>query len=180
MFTGLFNSLTENVGRSIKQIAKAAYVIQVIIGIIVLICALFFLAQFCDDGREEAIVVSIVCFCVFLSFVMSAALSVVMLYAFGALVESNDNISKNSNLLLKEITDTNNKIYALNSNGKEKTEGGSVDSQLHAENKISGYTDIVCYNCKNIVSVSNKTILAGITVFCPHCHGKINLSSLSQ
>lgn len=116
----MFNKFTENIGNSIKKIAKAVYVIQVVISVITLVTAIIFFFQFCDDGDEEFLIYMVVCLCAFLVSVMSALLSIALLYGFGELISTNKFIADKLNLkkcdsdrYLSNIEDIVSSIYKL-------------------------------------------------------------------
>lgn len=180
MFQRLFEKITENVGKSINLIAQIVYIvyiIQVIIAVVSFIASMIFLFQLImDECDESALIFFIVCLVLFLVSVMTALLSVVMLYyAFRELVNSNKKISKNANLIIKNRQDTNKERNIKTSNGYDEKK--IIDNLIHnvpQENTSSSdYVDIECSNCHNIVSVSKKTIANKGSVICTNCHNKI-------
>lgn len=116
----MFSKFTENIGNSIKKIAKTVYVIQFVIAVITLVASVVFFFQFCDDGDEAFLIYMGVCLCAFLISVMSALLSIALLYGFGELIETNKFIAdklnsqnRDSDKYLSNIEDVVRLIYKL-------------------------------------------------------------------
>jgi predicted membrane protein len=98
----MFYRLTANVGKSIKILSKALYIVQIAIAIISLaVFVISFIAGIVfvlkgSYGSSIAFAVAGSCFGGFVLFFTSAIVSMLFLYGFGELIESNAKIAFNT------------------------------------------------------------------------------------
>ena len=125
---GLFNKLTMNVGKSIKQIAKINYYIQLAIAAVCLIFTIFCFGDGCDTGNEDKLIMALAGFITFIFVAINSAFSVILLYGFGELIECSKNTNQNSNSIKENTNNIENidrmidRLMALKEKETVKTE----------------------------------------------------------
>lgn len=135
MKIGLLNKLTMNVGRSIKLIAKIIYYIQLVMSVGFLIFTLICFGEGCNTGDENELIKALIGIIAFVLVAISSALSVILLYGFGELIENSKNICQNSNSIkehMKNIEDIDmivNKLMTLTKEEKDLLKNESEQTE---------------------------------------------------